>query len=175
MSGSVYKHLRIRQHATPLFMESWNPFLWNPGIIEIGFHNHPPDRRGSTLKFSNWKIEKLKHRRARLPPPNLHIVLPRISHKIGIVHLSTQFGQATIGFSSSLSTKPYKNNVVLISIVFISSLRRFWSVFSSFWTLPGRHRADPSTAEDVSRRVAGSSILSGYLVHLQRWPLLTST
>ena len=43
-TGTLCKHLRVRQHATQLFMESWNPLLWNPGIIKLGFHNHPPDR-----------------------------------------------------------------------------------------------------------------------------------
>jgi hypothetical protein len=35
-------------------------------------------------------------------------------HNLGIVHTSTWFWQATMEFLSSLATKPYNNNVVLI-------------------------------------------------------------
>jgi hypothetical protein len=132
-------------------MESWNPLLWNPGIIEIGFHNHPPDRR--RFEFEILELKNLKNSnigaRACLPKI-LTSLCTLLSHKFGIVHTSTRFRQATMGFSSFLATKPYKNNLVLISVVFITSLCCFWSVLSSFWTLPGRHCADPSTDADVS-------------------------
>ncbi len=140
--------MRTQQNAS-----SYNTqFRRNPGIIEIGFQNHPPDRRRfENLNFSNWiSFKKFKHRRARACPPKILTSCHTLSHNFEIVHTDTPFRQATMGFSSSLATKPYKNNLVLISIVFIISPHCFWSVLSLFWTLPGgRHHADPSTDEDV--------------------------
>jgi hypothetical protein len=112
-----------------------------------------PSSRSATVWIWNFWIElfkKFKHRRARACPPKILTSCHILSHNFEIVHTDTPFRQATMGFSSSLATKPYKNNLVLISIVFIISPYRFWSVLSSFWTLPGRHRVDPSTHEDVS-------------------------
>mgnify|MGYP002809418352 CR=1 FL=1 len=172
------KHLRVRQHATQLFMESWNPLLWNPGIIEIGFHNHPPDRR--RFEFEILELKNLKNSnigaRACLPKI-LTSLCTLLSHKFGIVHTSTRFRQATMGFSLCLATKPYTNSLVLISIVFITSLCRFWSVLSSFQTLRlsraaivpihrWRRTSPVSSCQDAA--------YSGCLVHLHRRPLLTS-
>jgi hypothetical protein len=100
-----------------------------------------PSSRSATVWIWNFRIElfkKFKHRRARACPPKILTSCHTLSHNFEIVHTDTPFRQATMGFSSSLATKPYKNNLVLISIVFIISPYRFWSVLSSFWTLPGR-------------------------------------
>ena len=112
-----------------------------------------PSSRSATVWIWNFRIElfkKFKHRRARTCPPKILTSCHTLSHNFEIVHTDTPFRQATMGFLSSLATKPYKNNLVLISIVFIISPHCFWSVLSLFWTLPGgRHHADPSTDEDV--------------------------
>ncbi len=101
-------------------------FRRNPEIIEIGFQNHPPDRR--QFEFEILELKNLKNSnigaRACLPKI-LTSLCTLLSHKFGIVHISTRFRQATMGFSSSLATKPYKNNLVIISIVFITSLCHF--------------------------------------------------
>jgi hypothetical protein len=52
-------------------------------------------------------------------------------HNFVIIHTSTQFWQANIGFSSSLATKPYKNNAVL-KCMFYSYSASF--NFGLFWT-----------------------------------------
>ena len=63
-------------------MESWNPFLWNPGIIEIGFHNHPPDRRRfefEILKLNNLKNSNIGARVPAHPKSSHHVAHSRIN------------------------------------------------------------------------------------------------
>jgi hypothetical protein len=43
----------LRQHAICMR----HPFLWNPGIIEIGFQNHPPNRR--RFEFEIFDLDHL--------------------------------------------------------------------------------------------------------------------
>ncbi len=109
-------------------------------IIQIG--------GGLNLKVLNWIMYKqFKHHTHQL---KIFTSCCNCLHNFGIIHTSTRFWQATIRFSSSLANKPYKNNPVLILVVFIATQCCFWSVFSMFWTLPGCHCANPLMDEEVT-------------------------
>ena len=129
--------------------------------------------RSAAVWIWNSRIELFKKFKHRAGSPRILTSCCTVSHNFGIISTYARFRQANMGCVSSLAINPYENNLVIVSIVFITSLCHFWSVLSSFLTLPGRHRADPSTDEDVPCVELPMPNTVWYLVHVHRRPLLT--